>query len=144
MSEPQSVREAQYAANRLRSRLDDEITETKDTSSVASLIELRDARWALRKAMKAIDAWEDRFRVATKGRLLTKWDLSGEEDRKWMERTNLHHPVTCHTCDHPIVTEADFAKHYVVGDLRYTNLGSCWTKEGDIRDQERKAKEMLD
>lgn len=132
MPQPQDVREVQYAANRLSARLRDELL-TLDTSGIASLIELRDASWAMRQAVQAINDWQDRFKVATKGRLLTKWDLSGENERQWMERTNLHRPVNCHTCDALIITEAHFAKHYIVEDVRYPGLGYCWTKEGARR-----------
>lgn len=34
----------------------------------------------------------------------------------------------CMTCGHYMETEADFAKHYIVRDPRYLNLGECPTK----------------
>lgn len=35
---------------------------------------------------------------------------------------------SCRTCNTPIPTEAAFAKHYLVDDERYLNLGNCPTR----------------
>lgn len=125
--------EARYAANRLRVKLEGDYRTPKDPQVSARYSDLKDTLWALRQAAREAQYWIDRFRVANRGRLLTKWDLSSDEDRRWMQATLLSRTVTCHTCDHPMVTEADFAKHYVVEDPDHPGLGYCWTKEGDRR-----------
>jgi hypothetical protein len=59
----------------------------------------------------------------------TKWDLLGDEDRAAYERTPLSQPdgspVTCPHCNTPMTTEAAFAQHFVITDLRYWNVGDC-------------------
>lgn len=52
----------------------------------------------------------------------------------WRELRNLEKTVfhdglkQCSTCGAPIPTEAAFAKHYLVDDERYLNLGNCPTR----------------
>lgn len=53
----------------------------------------------------------------------TKWDLIGQEDKDWMEKTPFGRP--CSGCDVMLATEADFAKHFIVPNRRYKNLGYC-------------------
>lgn len=43
---------------------------------------------------------------------------------------NTSYDGQCMTCGHYMETEADFAKHYIVRDPRYLNLGECPTKFG--------------
>ena len=54
----------------------------------------------------------------------TKWDLLSDGERIAYENTDFNN--YCSTCGHYLATEADFAKHYVVSDVRYFNLGSCY------------------
>jgi hypothetical protein len=57
----------------------------------------------------------------------TKWDFMSATERAELEAT----PYTangigaCSKCGKELETEADFAKHYVISDLRYLNLGYC-------------------
>lgn len=73
---------------------------------------------------------------------ITKWDVLSEWERGDLERTPFQDGKgSCSRCGEPLPTEAAFARHYVVNDLRYLNLGSCpnvW-KPGDavlIRDDQ--------
>jgi hypothetical protein len=57
----------------------------------------------------------------------TKWDFLSEDERVRFEKT----PFTngndgrCSVCGEVIKTEADFAKHFEISDIRYLNLGYC-------------------
>jgi len=42
---------------------------------------------------------------------------------EWMKRTPFGQP--CSGCGAALATEADFAKHFVVTDLRLLNIGHC-------------------
>jgi hypothetical protein len=59
----------------------------------------------------------------------TKWDMLGDRTRAYLERVPTrreYEPVmTCSACNTPLPTEADFARHFVLPDLRYWNLGDC-------------------
>lgn len=50
-----------------------------------------------------------------------------EAEIKWLEETpfTANGTGSCSGCDQVLPTEADFAKHYVVPDERYYNLGYC-------------------
>ena len=83
--------------------------------------------------------------------MVTKWDLlqadldaaRSKVDRivdeiKWLEETPLWEPdgtdggagpMRCGTCGKELPTEADFAKHYTVPDIRFRNLGHCPTRD---------------
>jgi hypothetical protein len=76
------------------------------------------------------------FRNPYAGRMLpvrwpvpvTKWDLLGDADRESVERQTITAdgmPVPCTLCEADLVTEADFARHFTIPDLRYWNLGDC-------------------
>ena len=39
--------------------------------------------------------------------------------------------TSCSVCHTPLPTEGDVARHYLVPDLRYKNLGECPTKWDD-------------
>jgi hypothetical protein len=54
---------------------------------------------------------------------LTKWDYLNEDKRKGLEETPCN--LKCAGCEINLQTEADFAKHFVVLDSRYLNLGEC-------------------
>jgi len=61
---------------------------------------------------------------------LTKFDTLTSSDRYALTRTPLGHtwdddPTPCNACGIPLATEADFARHFVVADPRYLNLGDC-------------------
>lgn len=53
----------------------------------------------------------------------TKWDYLSERDREFAERQWLVR--ACSYCGIILMTEADFAKHFVLPDARYLNLGYC-------------------
>jgi hypothetical protein len=50
-----------------------------------------------------------------------------EDELAWMARTPFTANGTgeCSTCRTPLPTEGDFARHFLVDDERYLNLGSC-------------------
>lgn len=131
----QNVREVHYALNRVRTRIEQEFAPQNDEGDPARFLEMRDLMWSLRQTLRAAQEWEARWKRAHRGKLLTNWDLRSDEDRIWLQRTNLTFPTHCNSCGYWLVTEADFAKHYVIGDVNYPNLGICWT---------RKAQEYLD
>lgn len=49
-----------------------------------------------------------------------------EQAGDWDDETGsfTYGPGKCE-CGHPLPTEAEFAKHFVVPDLRFLNLGNC-------------------
>jgi hypothetical protein len=53
----------------------------------------------------------------------TKWDLVTESEREWMLKTPFG--GQCIGCNQPLATEADFAKHFIIPDPIYKNLGYC-------------------
>lgn len=61
---------------------------------------------------------------------LTKWDLLSDYERKIYSETPFTANGTglCSTCGEKLNTEADFAKHYIITDIRYLNLGYCSKK----------------
>lgn len=54
---------------------------------------------------------------------VTKWDLLSEEDRRGLERTTCG--VECTGCGEPLITEADFAQHFILYNRTYLNIGYC-------------------
>jgi hypothetical protein len=56
----------------------------------------------------------------------TKWDFLSDNERKDLELTPFN--GSCSQCGIQLETEADFAKHYIISDIRYFNLGDCPTK----------------
>lgn len=57
----------------------------------------------------------------------TKWDLSSTRDRVALDATRFGAP--CSGCGLGLATEGDFARHFVLGDVRFLNLGWCPVKE---------------
>jgi hypothetical protein len=57
----------------------------------------------------------------------TKWDLLSESEQRDYENTAFTANGTgdCSQCGEHLATEADFAKHFIISDLRYMNLGDC-------------------
>ncbi len=57
----------------------------------------------------------------------TKWDLLSADEKKSYENIPFTANGTgeCSQCKEPLDTEADFAKHFFISDLRYLNLGDC-------------------
>jgi len=58
---------------------------------------------------------------------VTKWDALNEREREEMRQQR--YGDKCSGCQTWLETEADFAKHYVLDDMRYLNLGHCPSKE---------------
>lgn len=56
----------------------------------------------------------------------TKWDLMTPAQRESVDNAPSGCPV-CLTCGADISTEGLFARHYVLPDLRFWNLGHCPT-----------------
>lgn len=54
---------------------------------------------------------------------LTKWDYLHDDQRAGLELTQFNHP--CSGCGVMLATEADFAKHFIIKDSLYLNLGEC-------------------
>src|SRR4051794_31242759 len=66
----------------------------------------------------------------------TKWDIlvarrdaiqadlqKVEQELRWLENTSLG--TSCAGCGEVLKTEADFAKHFLVADEHFLNLGEC-------------------
>ena len=62
----------------------------------------------------------------------TKWDLITAAERRALDATPFSDGTKgCSVCHTPLPTEGDVARHYLVPDLRYKNLGECPTKWDD-------------
>lgn len=59
---------------------------------------------------------------------MTKWDLISADQRAALEATP-YGGNGCSRCGASFATEADFARHYIVPDARYLNLGYCPTRD---------------
>lgn len=57
---------------------------------------------------------------------ITKWETLDEATREAYQETPFNRP--CAYCGVLLATEADFAKHFIVTDRRYLNLGDCPNK----------------
>ena len=56
----------------------------------------------------------------------TKWDFLSDFERKEYESITFSDgKQSCSKCGTDLATEADFAKHYIISDVRYFNLGDC-------------------
>lgn len=69
---------------------------------------------------------------------VTKWDIIGDRERGELDRTPFQMsqgdeqvPGRCGTCGADTSTEGMFARHYVLDDIRFKNLGHC--PNGDNR-----------
>ena len=63
----------------------------------------------------------------------TKADIISAEDLAMLDRMPIMprpngEPMKCVRCREVLRTEGDFARHFVVPDERYLNLGNCPTK----------------
>lgn len=56
---------------------------------------------------------------------VTKWDLISESERQSLEKTPLG--KNCSGCEEPLLTEADFARHFLLYNRRHRNVGYCPT-----------------
>lgn len=56
----------------------------------------------------------------------TKWDLISTEQREALDAMSFG--GDCSFCGEPLPTEGAFARHFVVTDYRYPNLGECPAK----------------
>jgi hypothetical protein len=54
---------------------------------------------------------------------LTEWEMEELADTPFLNSER--EPGSCSCCGTPLPTEADFAKHFVLNDLRFLNLGEC-------------------
>jgi hypothetical protein len=62
----------------------------------------------------------------------TKWDLITAAERRALDATPFSDGTQgCSGCHTPPPTAGDVARHYLVPDLRYKNLGECPTKWDD-------------
>ena len=56
----------------------------------------------------------------------TKWDLLSDTEREAYSNSLFElGESSCRRCGEKLHTEADFAKHYIISDVRYFNLGDC-------------------
>lgn len=53
----------------------------------------------------------------------TKWDLISDTERTALNATPFG--GACSACGQVLATEGDFARHFIVPDARYRNLGWC-------------------
>lgn len=60
---------------------------------------------------------------------VTRWDFLTDAERAGLAATPFTANGTgvCSKCGTALATEADFAQHFVVPDVRYLNLGQCPT-----------------
>ena len=59
----------------------------------------------------------------------TKWYLIAPEERRALDATPFSDGTKgCSVCHTPLPTEGAFARHYLVPDRHYRNLGECPTK----------------
>lgn len=65
--------------------------------------------------------------MRTKADLISAQDLATLDRMCIMPRPN-GEPMKCVRCGEILHTEGDFARHFVVPDERYLNLGNCPTK----------------
>ncbi len=83
--------------------------------------------WKARSLLHATEEWQ-RIWKRQQVHPVTKWDLISDRQRDFFEQTLLGRVIDCKSCGHSLATEADFAKHFVVTNIDYTNLGTCWTR----------------
>ncbi|MEU8327327.1 hypothetical protein [Micromonospora sp. NPDC048839] len=57
---------------------------------------------------------------------VTKWDLLPENVREALDAQPLG--INCSGCSEPLPTEGAFARHFVLYDRQYLNLGYCPVK----------------
>lgn len=58
----------------------------------------------------------------------TKWDFLTDAERKELDAAPFKDgDGSCGRCGEALPTEGHFARHYVIPDLRYLNLGCCPT-----------------
>lgn len=89
-------------------------------------LELRDLEWALRNligsTMEARDNWSRKQLHP-----VTRWDLEGDERRQQLVNAKAGAP-NCTSCGHAFHHDGEFWQHYIVTDVNYPNIGTCWTK----------------
>lgn len=56
----------------------------------------------------------------------TKADLITTYELEMLDNTPCE--LNCSGCDEYLATEGDFARHFIIRDARYLNLGECNTK----------------
>lgn len=73
-----------------------------------------------------------RIEALKPGQRVTKWDVIGDRERGQLDRTSflmwdgdVRVPGVCSTCGTDIGTEGEFARHFVLDDIRHKNLGRC-------------------
>jgi hypothetical protein len=54
---------------------------------------------------------------------LTKWDFLMAENRIGLDQTPLN--VRCAACEEPFRSEGEYARHYIVPNPLYLNIGYC-------------------
>ena len=57
---------------------------------------------------------------------ITKWDLLDEGERAELDATPCDLP--CFGCDKLLVTEGDFARHFILYNVQLRNVGYCPVK----------------
>lgn len=87
---------------------------------ITSHVELRNGKLYVTRYLEGLEA------------PYTKWDFLSDKEREDYTNTPCGDgTVTCSQCNELLLTEADFAKHYTVTDVRYFNLGACPNKKED-------------
>lgn len=61
--------------------------------------------------------------------MVTKWDRLDEQERAALDATPLG--VGCSNCYEWLATEGVFARHFIVRDTRYLNIGYCPNPRAD-------------
>lgn len=91
-----------------------------------SYMEVLELLQRVRSLQSAANAWQEKWK-REHPQPLTKWDLLDEHDRSLLQERAFEANGTgrCSGCGMELPTEADFAKHLIITDLRYYNVGSC-------------------
>lgn len=76
-----------------------------------------------------ISPYAGRMRPVRPERPTTKWDLMTPEQRAGLDGQDSGVTGGCSGCGADVSTEGRFARHFVLPDLRYWNLGDCPDKE---------------
>lgn len=90
-------------------------------------LQVRDLLWSARGLADVAARHQLEWKKQQTGPI-TKWDLMPDWMRSDYELSFPSTPYTCGRCGWTMETEAAFARHYVVRDIAYPNLGECWTQ----------------
>lgn len=68
-------------------------------------------------------SWSEIAEIQKHSAGVTKWDVISDAEKESLRNTPFQ--STCSGCDLWLETEADFARHFILFEVRYKNLGYC-------------------